>query len=434
MKVEVEEISSIERRLEVEIPAERVRDEFEKTLKVLGRQARIKGFRPGRAPRAVLERYFAEDLRQQVTSTLVQEGFSEALEQSKLDIVSQPQLDIGSVKDKESLKFSARVEIRPDMSSIDTAGLSGERPMVDITDANVDEVLGRLRERFAELVPVEERTDIERGDFANVKLSATLEGDPVAGLQHDSATVVVAAGRLPQAVDERLSLARVGDTFSLEAPAPDGAPPELEGKTLEYTIVVNSISEKVMPTLDDDFAKDHGDCESLEELRGKIREQLEQDAQRRADMRLRETVLSDFLGKNPVELPPSLVQSRIESLLQEFKYELASQGMQLTSSEFEEEARGNFRERAEKDVAADLLLDRLATDEGIEIGEEELAERIGNMLAGAGAARDRLREHYDHGHARDGLRAQMRKERTLERLVSRADVKEVKNVEAAAEE
>ena len=108
--------------------------------------------------------------------------------------------------------------------------------------------------------------------------------------------------------------------------------------------------------------------------------------------------------------------------------------MRLSGTEFEEEARGNFKERAEKDVAADLLLDRLATDEGIEIGEEELAERIGNMLKGAGASRDRLREHYDHGHARDGLRAQMRKERTLERLVSRADVKEVKNVEAAAEE
>jgi trigger factor len=211
MKVEVEEISSIERRLEVEIPAERVRDEFEKTLKVLGRQARIKGFRPGRAPRAVLERYFAEDLRQQVTSTLVQEGFSEALEQSKLDIVSQPQLDIGSVKDKESLKFSARVEIRPDMSSIDTAGLSGERPMVDITDANVDEVLGRLRERFAELVPVEERTDIERGDFANVKLSATLEGDPVAGLQHDSATVEVAAGGGGRRAGGRPRRGRPGD-------------------------------------------------------------------------------------------------------------------------------------------------------------------------------------------------------------------------------
>ena len=425
MKVEVEEISSTERKLQVEIPAERVHDEFERAFKDVARHAKIKGFRQGRVPRAVLERYFADDVRSQVTSSLVQEGFSSALEQSKLDIVSQPELDIGKLNEKEALRFSARVEIRPELVQVVTDGLQGEKPKVEIGDENVDNVITSLRERSAELVPVEDRTDIARGDFANVKLEATLDGEPVEGLQHESATIEVAAGRLPTEVDERLALSKVGETFSVDAPPPEGAPEELKDKTLSYAITVNSISERVLPDVDDDFAKDHGDCETLDELRSKIRTQLEEDATRRSDAHLKETVLNDLLSKNAFDLPPSMVARRVDMLLEEFKFELMGRGLQLTNSEYEEEARGKLKERAEREVASDLLLDRVAEKDGVEVSDEELAEQIGKILASGGQNSDQLREHYQHDHARDAVRSQMKRARTLERLVSLADVKDV---------
>lgn len=425
MKVEVEEISSTERKLEVEIPAERVHDEFEKAFQDVARHAKIKGFRQGRVPRPVLERYFADDVRSQVTTNLVQEGFSSAIEQSKLQIVSQPELDIGKLNEKEALKFSARVEIRPELEAVQTDGLAGERPKVEVSDENVDNVLNNLRERFAELVPVEDRTDVSRGDFAAIKLEATLDGEPVEGLQHESATVEIAGGRLPNEVDERLALSKVGETFSVSAPPPEGAPEELKDKTLEYTITVNSLSERVLPEVDDDFAKDHGDCDTLDELRGKIREQLTEDATRRSDAHLRETVLNDLLSKNQFDLPPSLVTRRVDALLEEFKYELMGRGLQLTNSEYEEEARGKLKERAEREVASDLLLDRLAEQDGVEVSDEELAEQIGKVLASGGQNSAQLREHYEHDHARDAVRSQMKRSRTLERLVSLADVKDV---------
>lgn len=425
MKVEVEEISSTERRLDVEIPAERVHDEFERAFKDVARHAKIKGFRQGRVPRPVLERYFADDVRSQVTSNLVQEGFSSAIEQSKLQIVSQPDLDIGKLNEKEALRFSARVEIRPELDTVETEGIAGERPKVDVTDENVENVLNNLRERFAELVPVEDRTDLARGDFATVKLEATLEGEPVEGLQHESATIEIAAGRLPSEVDDRLALSKVGETFSVSAPPPEGAPDELKDKTLEYTITVNSISERVLPAVDDDFAKDHGDCDTLDELRTKIREQLAEDATRRSDAHLRETVLNDLLSKNEFDLPPSLVTRRVDALLEDFKYELMGRGLQLTNAEYEEEARGKLKERAEREVASDLLLDRLAEEQGVEVSDEDLAEQIGKILASGGQDSAQLREHYEHDHARDAVRSQMKRSRTLERLVSLADVKDV---------
>lgn len=425
MKVEVEEISSTERKLAVEIPAERVHDEFERTFKSVARSAKIKGFRQGRVPRAVLERYFADDVRSQVTTNLVQEGFSSAIEQSKLKIVSQPELDIEKLNEKEALRFSARVEIRPDLGALKTEGLVGEKPTVAVTDENIDNVLNQLRERFAELVPVEDRTDLARGDFAAIKLEATLDGEPVEGLQHESATIEIAAGRLPAEVDERLALAKVGESFTVDAPAPEGAPDELKDKTLQYAITVHSISERVFPDLDDDFAKDHGDCDTLAELRAKIQSQLEEDATRRSNAHLRETVLNDLLSKNEVDLPPSLVARRIDVLLDEFKYELAGRGLQLTNAEYEEEARGKLKERAEREVASDLLLDGLAEQEGVEVSDEELAEQIGKILASGGQNSEHLREHYQHDHARDAVRSQMKRSRTLERLVSLADVKDV---------
>ena len=425
MKVEVEEISSTERKLAVEIPAERVQGEFEKAFQSVARHAKIKGFRQGRVPRKVLERYFADDVRSQVTSTLVQEGFSSALEESKLDIVSQPELDVGKLNEKEALRFSARVEVRPTIDTVATDGISGQRPTVNVTDENVDNVVQNLRENFAELVPVEDRTDIERGDYANVKLEATLDGEPVEGLQHDSATIEVAAGRLPSDVDERLALAKVGQTFEIDAPAPEGAPDELKEKTLHYTITVNSISERVLPEADDDFAKDHGDCDTLGELRTKIQGQLEEDATRRADAHLRDTVLTDLLAKNTIDLPPSLVARRLDMLLDEFKYELMGRGLQLTNSEYEEEAREKLKPRAEREVASDLLLDKLADQDGVEVSDEELAEQIGKLVASGGKNSEQLREHYEHDHARDAVRSQMKRSRTLERLVGLADVKDV---------
>ncbi len=425
MKVEVEEISSTERKLEVEIPAERVQDEFERAFKDVARHAKIKGFRQGRVPRAVLERYFADDVRSQVTSSLVQEGFSTALEQSKLQIVSQPELDVGKLNEKEALRFSARVEIRPALVGLETEGLVGEKPTVAVGDENIDSVIDQLRDRFSELVPVEGRTDVARGDFTTIKLEATLDGEPVEGLQHESATIEIAGGGLPSEVDERLALSKIGETFSMDAPPPEGAPEEIKDKTLQYTITVNSISERVRPEVDDDFAKDHGDCETLDELRTKIRTQLEEDATRRSDAHLRETVLDDLLKKNTIDLPPSLVARRIDVLLDEFKYELMGRGLQLTNSEYEEEAREKLKTRAEREVASDLLLDGLAEQDGVEVSDEELAEQIGKILASGGKNSDQLREHYSHGHARDAVRSQMMRARTLERLVSLADVKDV---------
>ncbi|MEW6269984.1 MAG: trigger factor [Thermodesulfobacteriota bacterium] len=424
MKFQVEEISATRRKLDIEIPADRVASEFERAFRDVSRRASIRGFRPGRAPRGVIERHFGDEIRNEVLTSLVREGFSSAIEESKIEMISEPELDIGKLERSDALRFSATVEILPPLPVVDVEGLSATRPRAAISDEDVDKVIEQLRLRHADLVPIEGRTELARGDFATVQIQVDDQGAPVEALGVESATVEVAGGQLPPALDERLALARVGETFTVDAPPPDGAPPELADKDLRYSVTVKSIAERRLPPLDDEFAKDHGDCETLDELRRRIREQLEREAGRRADAVVREAIVDRIIERTPLEVPESFVERRIEGLLGEFKMELFSRGLQLSGPEHEAEARDKLRPRAERQVRRDLLLDAIARQLGIEVADEELAEQIGRIVASGGKHADHLREHYAHDHARDAVRSEMRRARALERLVERADVKE----------
>lgn len=433
MKFEVEEVSSTRRKLAIEIPAERVTSEFERAFRDIARRATIRGFRPGKAPRGVIERQFGEEIRNEVLSSLVREGFSSAIEESKIEMVSQPELELGDFDPKAPLQFSATVDVLPPMPEVETTGFTVTRPRVAITDEDVDKVLEQLRLRHGELVPVEGRGELARGDFATIGIVAESDGEQVPGLQVESATVEVAGGQLPPAIDERLALARVGETFTVDGPPPDGAPPELKDKQIRYTVTVSAIQERRLPALDDEFAKDHGDCETLDELRTRIREQLEREGNRRADLVARESLIDELVKRSPIDLPETFVTRRIDGLLREFLMELAGRGLQLSGPEHEAEAREKLRPRAEREVRRDLLLDVVARQLDVRVTDEELAEQIGQVVASGGRHADRLREHYAHDHARDALRAEMTRGRTLEQLLSRADVREVDAREAAPE-
>lgn len=425
MKFEVEEVSSTRRKLAIEIPAERVASEFERAYRDVSRRASIRGFRPGKAPRGVIERQFGDQIREEVLTSLVREGFSSAIEDAKIEMVSQPELELGTLEPGAALTFSATVDVMPPLPEVETAGFAITRPRVVITDEDVDTVLEQLRLRHGELVPVEGRGEVARGDFATITIAAEADGEAVAGLAVESATVEVAGGGLPAVIDERLALARVGETFTVEGPPPDGAPQELRDKLIRYTVTVSSIAERRLPPLDDEFAKDHGDCETLDELRTRIREQIDRDRNRRADFAARESLVDELVKRNPIDVPESFIASRIDSLLREFLMELGARGLQLSGPEHETEAREKLRPRAEREVRRDLLLDAIARQLDVRVTDAELAEQLGRIVASGGKHADKLREHYTHDHARDAARTEMTRGRTLEQLVARADVKEV---------
>lgn len=425
MKVQVEEISPVKRRLQVEIPVERVRSEYDRAYQSIAQKAQIKGFRRGRVPRSVLQRLFSEEVRNEVLGRLVREGFSSALDESKLHVVAAPELDVTPSTESEPLRFAATVEVLPEIAVVETSGLRASRPRPSVGEEDVARILEQLRLQNAPLVPVEDRTEVARGDFVTIDVTVR-HGDRVLEEQSGkSVTVEVAGGNLPSEVEERLAVARVGEKFTVDASPPEGAPEELRGQPWRYEISVRSLAIRTLPELDDEFAKDFGASETLADLREQIAEDLRRDAQRRADAVVREAILDQLVARNAIELPQSLVNGRLDEMLADFKLELARNGLRLTSAMHEDEAREKLRPRAVRDVHARLLLDRIGVQLGIEISDDELAEQVGKILAAAGQHREKLREHYAEPHVRDALRSDLRRARTLERLIASADVTEV---------
>ncbi len=422
MGFQVVETGPTERRLEIEVPAERVGAEFERVFRSVSSSARVRGFRPGRVPRPVLQRLVGEEVRARAAESLVREAVAKALVESELPVVSAPEIDLGEFDEHAALHFSARFEIRPEVPEVDLEGLAVARTDATVSAEDVDRVLERLRDRHAELVSIEGRKELARGDFATIRIEVLDGGKPVEILSRPSATVEVGAGHLPPEVDERLSLVRVDDSFSVEAPAPEGAPPEISGRILSWTVAVLSIAEKRMPLLDDEFARDHGECATLAELRTRVEDSLREDGDRRADAAVRDALLDTLLARVSLELPPSLVRERTAALLEDFRLQLAIQGMRFTSPAHEDEAREKLQPRAEREVKAGLVLDRVVQQLDLAGDDETITTEIERLAASAARRGGEIRQHYAEASARAALATRMLRARALETLVARAGI------------
>jgi trigger factor len=240
-------------------------------------------------------------------------------------------------------------------------------------------------------------------------------------LSVETANVEIAGGNLPAAVDERLALARVGETFTVEAPPPEGASAELAVRRSPTRSPCARSPSDACRTSTTSSPRITADSETLDELRARVRTQLEQEGQRRVEAAVREGIVNQLLARESDRAADFARRTgRVEDMLRDFKIELLGRGLQLSSEEHEAEAREKLRPRAERDVGVGLLLDALSNQLGIEVTDDELAERIGRHVAAAGRHAEKLREHYAHDHARDAVRSDLRRAKALEKLVDSA--------------
>jgi trigger factor len=428
--VTLEELSPVRKRLQIEVPAPEVQAELERAFQLVGRQAQLRGFRPGKAPRHVLERMFGSDVRREVLGRLVERSLHDAIEAHKLSVVGVPNIDADEdLTPGAALRYSATVDVRPVIELGDLAGLTVVRPATTVGDDEVERVLGNLRESVAQLRPIDDRANVEAGDIVTVDLATRLEGaEPT---QRSDVLLEAGSGSFPLALERQLVGQHRGAHLSLEVPYPADHPnPGLAGKTVHFEIDVKDIRMKELPVLDDDFARDHGRCESLAELRGRIRTDLERQVVARADEAVREGLLSQLIEKHPFDVPPSLVERRTESLM-------ANLGMRMPEGRERDEALAKLRPqlepRAERQVRAELLLDAMAAREGISVTEEDVTAEIDSM-ARAEQLGDKAHALYHHPEAREVLRARLARDRALTALVAAARVMPAEASESVAHE
>ncbi|HZO83386.1 MAG TPA: trigger factor [Candidatus Binataceae bacterium] len=423
MNVNVESPSALRRKLTIELEPVEIKQELDRAYNELRRGVVLKGFRPGHAPRNLLERFFGDRVRGEVIQKLIKEYTDKALDEQHLRPLLAPEIVTEETDLAKSLRFSATFDLRPELVVRDYAGLKVPRPEVQVTDEQVQKALEELRERHATLKKIDDRTRAQRGDFALVEIEGFVEGKPLEGARTGQRLVELSPERLAHGLDEVLIGAEVGRPAQATRSYPaDYAEKELAGKTVEWRVSIRELYRKELPALDDEFAKDLGEVGSLEELRERVRAQLSERAREEADARARQGLLDLIIEHNPVEVPQSLAERERELMESEMAAALMAAGMSREAAvERVRESAEELRARAHKRALSTLIVDAIADQEKVEVSDDELAARIAELVTRApGRERERLAQHYREEEHREALRAAMRRERTLDMLLARA--------------
>ncbi|MDE0028916.1 MAG: trigger factor [Deltaproteobacteria bacterium] len=422
MKCDIEVLTPTQRKLRVEVPADRVAKTFSRIYREFGRRAKVRGFRAGKVPQQVLRGLYGADIQAQALSEIVEASLGEAVKEQGLDPVAEPRLDAGDLSEAQPFTFSAVMEVRPDIELGNYRGIALNRPRVDVDDEQVERTLEAFRERHAQLEPVEEREQVEDGDYVFIDFAGTVDGEAFPGGSAENFAVDIGAGKaLPEFERGLVGMKKgVPGTLVVDFPA-DSADSGLAGRKAEFTVTVRDIRRKDLPPLDDDFAQDYGECESLEELRDKVRAQLQDEVERFQNTRLQDEIVEHLLDAHSVDTPPSMVERELSYLVRRAATEREPAGTDAPAPTTEE-LREELTPAAERRVRASLLIDEIASAEGITVSEEEVDGRIDAVARAGGERAASVREHYRQDWARATLQSQMVADKTLDFLLEQAAV------------
>jgi trigger factor len=412
------ETSSTRREIAVEIPVEEVNRETASLIQKYQKLARIPGFRRGHVPASVIRQRFGEDLKSDVVEALVPRYFRKEAEKQGLIPVSQPQVTDLHLKDNEPLRFKASFEVMPEIKVEGYKELRAEKPEVTVTDEEVEQSLNGLREQQATFTSVEGRP-LADGDYAQVSLDGKPKDGEDKPVHMDEVMVEVAGKNTMPEFTENLRGASPGDERVFEVVyAEDAQEQRLAGKTFTYTVKVQSIKQKSLPELDDQFATQLGEFKTLDEVRQRIRESMEAERKHNAEHEAKDKLVAELVKRSEFEVPEALVDRQIDVRLERGLRALAAQGMKAEDIKKMDlnRLRVGQRDQALQEVKASLLLDKIAEEEKIEVSDEEIDREIDALATQSKQTPDAIRARLTRDGALDRIRNRIRSEKTLDFL------------------
>ncbi len=431
MKTEFIDVSDTKKNLVVEIPSTVVDAEIDKVSRDYSKAARIPGFRPGKVPAKVVRQRFRDQILHDVAHGLIPRAVDNALRERGVEPVDTPDIRDVVVEEGQPLKFTATFDTVPPIDPGDYASITLRRKPVHVEPSAVDDALGRLRDRAARYEPVEGR-GIEGGDSVLLDMTRTAMGAPAADDQpaepstdrHDNVTVDIGAPANPPGFDQELAGLLNGESKSFDVQYPETYEiKELAGTTVKYRVEVKAIRTRVVPELDDEFAKDMGEFESLDALRERIRQDLEHEMRHEAERDTRADLLRQLATRVTFEVPASLLDREVDRRVEEFVRRLIEQQIDPMKTNINwEEFRERQRDAATDAVKGALVLDEVARREHVEVSEAEVEAEVGRYAERTGrtAAAVRARLEKEGGLAR--LYSGLRREKSVDFLLGRATV------------
>jgi len=427
MQTTLEETDKHTVKLTVEIAPDEVDKDLERAYRKIAQQVKIPGFRKGKVPKQVIDAQFGHEA---VLGEFIEESvptyYREALREHDLAPITEPDIELGDVEEGKALVFTAVVEVRPrlKLDESDYRGVRVERPAVKISDEDVDRYLDSLRERFAELETVS-RTARE-GDYVVVDLHAAVHGEEIPEATRPDHLYAVGSGEFGDKLDAELAGKRAGEILAFNDTLGPGAG-ERAGQEVSFRVLVKEVKGKKLPEADDEFAKVASEFDTLEELKAELRVQLRQNRERSVDADVRDRVLQAMIDTVDVDLPDSLIDEEVQHRIVHAQERAEQAGMTLAqlleAQGFDElRFRADARDHAIRAIKADLVLEAVARQEGIEVTAEEIGREIGGLAAALGREPKDLANSLDRSGQVVALAGDIIRSKALDFLVEHADI------------
>lgn len=424
MQITVEDISPVEKRVEFEVPWAEVAPRLETAYEKLRREAKLHGFRPGKVPRSVVEKLYRGQVEEEVARDLVELSIGQAIHDRQLEPVAPPSVDKLELKAGEPLRFTARVEVRSQVTPKDYSGIALERRAVKIADEQVTQALENYRRQHTEYKPVEGRELTGENDLVLAEVhgrvaehkiktrTLTLDlSDPNAGGLSDLGAKLRGVSVNAQGLEIKYKV------------ADDSPAKALAGKDVSLRVSIKEVRERKVPALDDELAKDTGEASTLDELKQKVREKLAETEQLRIKRELSVALMKEVVKRNEFAVAPSLVDRFAHSMVMRARSQLAMAGVDMSAGGFDEATmRKEFASEAEHEAKSSILLQAIAERESIKVDEGDVQKRVVELAKSRDESPKKLRAELESSGRIEGLRAQLLEEKTLELLLSQAKI------------
>lgn len=423
MQVTVQKLSPVLMEFDVQIDASRVSAELEKTFTTVAKNAKIPGFRPGKAPRQVISQVFGSRVASEVAQRLVDETFSKAVSEKGVQPVSAPAFEPQRVVADQPFTYKARFEVLPEIAEVNWEGLVAKRPKIEVSDEAIEKQLESIRAEHATLEPLPEDRAIAAGDVAIIDFDVEVGGKIVKDAGATGFQVEVGSGRLLKEIDSAVLGSRAGAEVTAQIPMPKSHPhPKLRGKSAKFKITVKEAKMRVLPAADDELAKDAGDFENLDALKAHIRAELEKQQKEQSENAVAEQLVAALVQKNEVSVPGSLVEQQMNITKQEILQRARSMGNEARA--LGDDLMAQVRADSELKVRAGLLMAEIAKKSQIKIGEPEIEEALKELAEQAGKPVAKLRAEYGEQKRREMLIGMILENKVLDLIEAKATIEE----------
>ncbi|MCR4436212.1 MAG: trigger factor [Clostridiales bacterium] len=399
MNVKVENIEKNVVQLEIEVDAAKFEQGMQKSFQKNAGRFNVPGFRRGKAPRKLVERYYGEQvLYDDAVNFVCPEAYDEAIEQNNIQAVDKPEIDIKQIGKGQNLVFTAKVTVKPEVELGEYKGMEVSRKEVHVTEEDVEKELQKVVEKNARMVSVEDR-DVQKGDILTIDFEGFIDGVPFDGGKAEGYSLEIGSGQFIPGFEDQLVGAKLGDEVEVNVSFPeDYHAAELAGKPALFKVKVKEIKMKELPAVDDEFAKDVSEFDTLEAYKEDLRKKLVEKEEKKATSELEDQIINKLVENTPIDLPQVMIEKRIDSLIADFEMRLYYQGLSLQKylemmNLDMNTLRSQFSKRAEKDVRTQLILEKIGKVEGIQVPEEDIAAEIKKLAESYQQNEEEFKKH-----------------------------------------